>query len=226
MSSDDQPQSARSLFETGKRFYLATSGRQRDPAMALDYLERSAGLGYSPAQRLLGVVYLEGEMTPRNLPLALKWLTAAAGQGDQLARFNLAQMYALGRGVAKDWGRAHALLNGPGMGAVPEALELKRRLKEELARPYPNLSAALESDERGYRAGLSHRQKRYIPNFLDPGRGDDGAEFETWLGLNLGRLTAAQARDKLRLDLAEYYRRMVELHPAAARGAPAPAPTT
>ncbi|MDR1110911.1 MAG: sel1 repeat family protein [Deltaproteobacteria bacterium] len=214
MSSANPGESAQSLFEMGKRFYVSGPGREMDPALALEYFGKSAALGYSPAQRLLGVMYLDGDILPKDFALARKWLTLASDQGDQLAAYYLAQIYAQGLGVEKDWSLAHCLLSRRDVAVLPEALELRRKLKSELIRIYPNLSRALEDQEKDLRRRLTRRQHRFIPNFLDPARnGDDHREFDTWLSLNLGRISAQEAFDLLAKRMAEYYGDMAKLHP-------------
>jgi hypothetical protein len=208
--------SAKNIFETGKRFYVSTCGSDLDVSLALDCFERAAAMGYPPAQRLLGVIYLEGDKHPKNYDLARKWLSLASGHGDPMADYLLAQIYAQGLGVAKDWSKAYRFLSRQGVSNIPEAMELKRRLKSELINLYPNLSTALENHEKTIRHSLTHRQHRFIPNFLDPVRtGDSSTEFETWLSLNLGRITAQDAFNRLTTNMLEYYERMTGLYPAS-----------
>ncbi|MDR0356303.1 MAG: sel1 repeat family protein [Deltaproteobacteria bacterium] len=217
MPAVNPEESAESLFEKGKRFYLNTSERQQDPDMAVACFERSAALGYPPAQRLIGVLNLSGDIIAQNYAEAFKWLTLAAEKGDQLACFYLAQMYALGQGIAKDWAKAHFLLNRPGVSSIPEALELKRRLKEEIVRLYPNLAAALREDDKIWRLRLTRRQQRFIPAFLDCGRSQEGgSEFDTWLALNMGRIGAEEAYKTLKQLMDQYYADMIRRSPAEA----------
>jgi hypothetical protein len=217
MTSKTQPEeTAESLFETGKKFYLRGLDGDPDPLLAIDFIERSARMGFSPAQRLLGLIYQQGELVPADFPLARHWLTSAAAQGDTQAAFALALMYAKGQGVEKNWSMAHRILCRRDLLALPEALELKRRLKDELIRLYPDITQELEKLERPLRLGLNRRQARFIPRFLDINRSDnDHEEFATWLSLNLGRLTANQAFAKLSTHMKDYYRSMLALHSSA-----------
>ncbi|MDR3204966.1 MAG: sel1 repeat family protein [Deltaproteobacteria bacterium] len=205
------------LFEMGKKFYLTGPDRQQDPQLAVDFIERSARMGFSPAQRLLGLIYQQGELVPSDLSLARQWLTMAAANGDTQAAFALALMYAQGHGVEKNWSMAHRILCRQDLLALPEALELKRRLKDELISLYPNISQELEKAERPYRLNLNRRQTRFILPFLDNGRSDnDHEEFDAWLSLNLGRLTANQALTRLLSHLKNYYQSMLALYSGAA----------
>jgi hypothetical protein len=187
--------------------------------MAKNCFEKSAAMGHPPAQRLLGILYLEGEKHQKNYEQARQWLTLASDRGDQLATYYLAQIYAKGLGIPKDWSKAYGLLSLQGMSSIPEAIELKRKLKSELIRVYPNLSSALEGEEDKVRRGLTRRQHRFIPNFFDPVRNeDDYLEFETWLALNLGKISAKEAFEELAGQMREYYRSMTKLYPATTSG--------
>ena len=77
----------------------------------LDYLEKKQmqGLGlslmasafsnYAPAQAILGRYHLLGDVFPRDLVNALKWLEKAAEQDNASAMTALAAMYMFGDGV-------------------------------------------------------------------------------------------------------------------------------
>ncbi|MDR1608519.1 MAG: sel1 repeat family protein [Deltaproteobacteria bacterium] len=194
------------LFETGKKFYYSGRDGAGDPFLALAYFEKSARLGFAPAQRLLGVCLLEGQFAPQDLAQARVWLEKATLQGDPQATFSLAKMLALGLGLPKDWSRAYALLNQTQVRALPEARALMIRLKEELRSLYPNLLTALEREERLLRITLEPRRQRFTPPFLAPGRQELGREeFEIWLALNLGQATPESALVALKRCLNQYY---------------------
>jgi hypothetical protein len=193
----------------GKRFYVAGCEQDVDIDLAKDCFERSAEMGYPPAQRLLGVMYLEGDSIKQNYDQARMWLTKASLQNDLQATYFLAKIYAKGLGVTKDWSKAYDLLTSPGISSLPEALELKRRLKSEIIHLYPNLSSALEREEKKLRLSLNRKQHRVIPKFLDPVRTEEERqEFETWLSLNLGLISAPEAFARLVVCLKDYYRIM------------------
>lgn len=63
------------LYSVDGRFHRA------DPAVAIDHLQRAAQEGFSPAQWTLGVAYLEGKITKKNLRLAEAWLEQSNKQG-------------------------------------------------------------------------------------------------------------------------------------------------
>lgn len=206
MSQQAPSQEAELLFETGKRFYLEP--RQSDEGrMAAAYFERAALLGFAPAQRVLGIMLIEGDRVDRNPAEAVKWLQAACDQGDPQAAFRLALMSAQGDGSPKDWARAYELLLRPGVDALPEARELRRRLRSELLALYPGLIKILSKREAVYRASLNRDQSRKVFQFFDPtGDNGDPEEFKTWLALNLGRLTDDEALKRLAGFLDRYYR--------------------
>jgi hypothetical protein len=224
MSSDSAAPApaAEDLYETGKRLYLARPGRAGDPSMAAAYFERAAVMGHAPAQRVLGVMCLDGDQVERDQAKGAKWLEAAAEQGDPQACFRLALASALGEGVPKDWSRAYELLSRPMVLPLQEARELRRRLYGELVGLYPELAKALARREAPYRASLGRVQSQLAPPFLDQGRGGgDLAEFRIWLALNLGRLSAEEAFEALAERLDSYYRDRPQ-GPAAARTPPCP----
>lgn len=66
----------------------------QDDALALGWLIKSAGQGYSYAQSMLGMAYFEGNLglTP-DVEEALNWFLKAAAQGDAIAEFVLAGFY-------------------------------------------------------------------------------------------------------------------------------------
>ncbi|MDR1395154.1 MAG: sel1 repeat family protein [Deltaproteobacteria bacterium] len=203
------PDNPEALFETGKKFYFSARDSAADPALALAYFEKAALLGFAPAQRLLGISFLEGLVVPKDPLKARQWLEPAAQKGDVQAAYSLALIYAQGLGTPKNWSQAYHLLNRPGLESLPEARTLKIRLKEELISLYPNLAEALRSTEKVHRCELSLRQQRFILPFLTPGRLElDEDEFEIWLSLNLGRTSQENTLMALQKCLTLYYAQM------------------
>ncbi|MDR2441961.1 MAG: sel1 repeat family protein [Deltaproteobacteria bacterium] len=210
MTADTPEVQAELLFEQGKHFYLSSGDRVNDAELAVLYFQRAASLGYAPAQRLLGMIYLEGSLVERDPLKAFELFSSAAAKGDAQASYSLALMYAQGDAVEKDWSLAHELLSRPEVTILPEANELKRSLKWRLIELYPNLAETLRQAEKPYRASLNRSQLRFIPSFLDPGRHGDEDEFEIWLSLNLGKRQAEEALVLLTDKLDHYYRTMLE----------------
>jgi hypothetical protein len=217
------PEDARTIFETGKRLYLARPGQADDALMAAAYFERAALMGFAPAQRVLGIMCLEGDLVDKDPAKAARWLAEAAAQDDAQACFRLAVMCAKGESLPKDWSRAYELLSRPGVAALPEARELRRRLRNELIGLYPALAKAIADREGVYRAALDRHQRRSALPYLDPALDlGDRQEFEAWLGLNLGRLSAEAALGVIAGRLDDYYRRIVAPSPSAGQEPPCP----
>jgi TPR repeat protein len=82
--------------------YLHGNGVAKDTDVAVQWLERSAGQGYAPAQSDLGGLLLEGRNVARDTTRALNLLLKAAAQQDSGAFYNLGVMYRDGLGVAED----------------------------------------------------------------------------------------------------------------------------
>ena len=78
--------------------------REGDVASALHLLRTPAGAGHAAAQSLLAFILDRADFAVEALPL----YRAAAAQGDADAHAGLANLYLLGRGIAKDEKRAGA----------------------------------------------------------------------------------------------------------------------
>ncbi|MDR1576697.1 MAG: sel1 repeat family protein [Deltaproteobacteria bacterium] len=203
------------LFEAGKKFYFSGRDSANDPLLALSYFEKAAQMGYAPAQRLLGICLLEGQITPQDLGQAHYWLEKACQQGDPQAAYTLAKTMAQGQGTPKDWLRAYRLLNQPQVASLPEARALMLRLKEELRSLYPRLQAAILEEEKSLRLALEPKRQRFVPPFLAPGRLELGLEeFEIWLALNLGQVTPEDAWLALKKCLILYYDQKIPPDPS------------
>ena len=57
--------------------------------------ERAAEQGNAEAARYLGIIYLRGKGTVKDLVLAMKWLEESAAGGDELAKKNLVSLKAV-----------------------------------------------------------------------------------------------------------------------------------
>ena len=66
------------------------------------HLQRSAKLGYGPAQYELGLAYAAGDGLPQNLRLAAFWWQKAAENLDGAAQLQLGTAYAHGWGVQRN----------------------------------------------------------------------------------------------------------------------------
>lgn len=66
---------------------------------AVFWYKKSAGQGYSPAQRQLGDAYFYGHGVEKDVQLAIKWYKLAATQNNPVAQYNLGVCYTSGIGV-------------------------------------------------------------------------------------------------------------------------------
>lgn len=102
---------------------LADAGnaaRAGDYSKALSIYRSLAAKGDPKAQNSLGTMYYRGVGVEKNVPEAIRWLTAAAKGGDIHAETTLGAIYYSGDGVSADFRRAYqfastaAAANEPG----------------------------------------------------------------------------------------------------------------
>jgi hypothetical protein len=209
LSTDIADESPEAIFERAKRFYFPHQGADPDPEVALSLFRQAASLGYAPAQRLLGICLLEGSFCPKNLDQARFWLTEAASRSDPQACLSLALIYAQGLGTPKRWDLAWSLLSRPEAEALPEARELKMKLKAGLVALYPEINEAVAKAENARRALLDRRQTRFIAPFWPVGRLEGRqAEYFALLDLNLGKISREAALAAITKGLEDYYSEM------------------
>ncbi len=83
------------------------SGAASYDATIIELIRQSAEAGYAKAQRDLAGLYLEGaEGIAANKQQALEWFQKAASQGDQAARYYVADLLYRGEGVVQDKAKA------------------------------------------------------------------------------------------------------------------------
>ncbi|KAI9321852.1 hypothetical protein BX666DRAFT_1037864 [Dichotomocladium elegans] len=98
-------------YRLGMHYCDGSLGLQRDPVKAMHFFRQAAHLGYPPAQRRLGVMYLEGLNIPSAIyhaqiqqqkddGIARAWIEKAAFEGrDGQAYVLLGECYEKGRGI-------------------------------------------------------------------------------------------------------------------------------
>jgi localization factor PodJL len=94
---------ARGQFLMGVR---AAEGRgvEKNPATAIEWFQKSANAGFSPAQYRMGAMYERGsDGLPKDLAQAREWYEKAASSGNRKAMHNLAVLFAEGTGVAQSF---------------------------------------------------------------------------------------------------------------------------
>ena len=94
---------ADSCFEVGNDYYSGLNGTPQDFKQAAIWYTKSAEMGNSFGQNLLGSMYQHGQGVETNLPQAVTWFEASARQGNAEGQKNLGYMYYLGTGVQKDY---------------------------------------------------------------------------------------------------------------------------
>jgi TPR repeat protein len=97
------------LFEKGMNSLMGV-GASRNDLNAVDYLRRSAELGYPPAQVALGYFYDTGSVVSQDSGQAADWYKKAARQDNRLADWLLGRLYYNGNGVPRDLNAAESWL--------------------------------------------------------------------------------------------------------------------
>jgi len=91
--------------------YLKGQGVERDPGIALQWIEKAADQGYADAQYALGAMYLAGRGALQSFPLAFQQFERAAQQNHPEAQYSLGVMYRNGQGVPVDKSKAYVWFN-------------------------------------------------------------------------------------------------------------------
>ncbi|TIL59569.1 MAG: peptidoglycan-binding protein [Mesorhizobium sp.] len=98
---------AKALFEIGSR-YAESRGVKQDMAAAAKWYEKSAELGFAPAEYRIGNFYEKGTGVARDVKKAKTWYQLAAAQGNASAMHNLAVLFAMAAdGVTDNESAAH-----------------------------------------------------------------------------------------------------------------------
>ena len=96
-----QSASPEALYERGVDA-ITGIGPSRNDALGIDYFQRSAGLGYGPAQIALAYYYETGTSVARDPGQAVDLYRKAAQQGDPLAGWLAGRLFFLGAAGARD----------------------------------------------------------------------------------------------------------------------------
>ena len=134
-------------------------------------LMASAYSDYAPAQAILGRYHLLGEVFPRDLPNALKWLEKAVAQDYAPAMTTLAAMYMFGDGGEgqrqEGGGAAHPGHRAGGRGSPVRAGRVQREGHRRQQGPAGRQSLVREGRPEGhYRErpyGVRQRNRKGIP---------------------------------------------------------------
>ena len=95
----------------GPRDAAARHGRKKeDPVRALPILQKAADLGVREAMTEVGLAYLHGEGTPKDVAEAERWFQKASDHGDPAGMLILGESYLSGKGVKQDNAKALKLI--------------------------------------------------------------------------------------------------------------------
>ncbi|MEM5500029.1 peptidoglycan-binding protein [Ahrensia kielensis] len=98
---------AKALYLVGDYYFGGVAGQSgNDLSKALEWYEKSADLGYAPAQYRIGNFYEKGFGGTRDLTKAKTWYQMAASQGNAAAMHNLAVLLANGPDGTPDFASA------------------------------------------------------------------------------------------------------------------------
>jgi len=86
--------------------------------------------GNPAAQFHLGLMYANGDGTPRDRAEAARWYRESASRGFAAAQRNLGLVYSAGDGVARDYVQAYAWIN---LAAAQGNTEVNRQARRDLA---------------------------------------------------------------------------------------------
>lgn len=219
-------------LDKGAEFYkrgmnaLLGSGPSQNNQTAIQLLQTSAQLGYSPAYTVLGYFYDTGTIVPSDPGQAAEWYLKAANEGDPLGQWLLGRLYFTGAGMQRDLNNAERFLQQAAQQEDPFAEYLLGSVKLERQ----NYKAAADLFRKAAEQGLPQAQKQ-LGQMLEQGQGipENKQEAYVWLFVSfdagnqsvandlsalegdLGSKNLEQAKDKAR-DLESNVRRTSVAH--------------
>jgi TPR repeat protein len=165
------------LFDKGMNSLIGV-GVSRNDLNAVDYIRRSAELGYAPAQVVLGSFYDTGFRLSQNSMQAVDWYKKAAQHDDRLADWLLGRIYFVGIGIPRDLSAAESWLQKAVDQDDPFGEHLLGMIKLE-RNDYPK---AAELFRKAAMQGLPQAQHQ-LGELFQQGRGvsADKSEAYVWL---------------------------------------------
>jgi TPR repeat protein len=88
-------------YLTGRKYFLG-KGVPEDCAEAVKWYRMAAERGHADAQRILGMIYKNGDYLEKDYTEAVKWYRKAAEQGKTVAQYELGDCFECGYGVPQD----------------------------------------------------------------------------------------------------------------------------
>lgn len=92
--------------DIGMRYLTGADGWTRDGKKGLELITKAADLGDAESQYNLGLLYMDGELVPKDVKKAAQLWKKAADLGHAMVQFNLGLMYHSGDGVEKSYKQA------------------------------------------------------------------------------------------------------------------------
>lgn len=184
------------LYEKGMNNLMGI-GISRNDLNALDYLRRSAELGYPQAQVVLGYFYDTGSLVTQDQGQAADWYRKAAKQDDRLADWLLGRLLYRGNGVPRDLNAAETWLQRAANQGDPFGQQLLRSIRLE-RNDYPK---AAEWFRKAAMQGMPQAQAQ-LGQLLKDGRGMTTDKFEAyiWLSVSFDAGNQAVAPDLAALE--------------------------
>jgi TPR repeat protein len=168
---------AAQLYEKGMNNLMGV-GVSRNDQNAVDYLRRSAELGYPPAQVALGYFYDTGSVVSHDPGQAADWYQKAAKQDDRLAEWLLGRLYYAGNGIPRDLNTAESWLQKAANQGDPFGQQLLGLVRLE-KNDYANASGWFR---KAAMQGLPQAQAQ-LGELLRDGRGVTPDKFEAYVWL-------------------------------------------
>lgn len=168
---------ARELFEKGMNA-LEGSNATRSSINAIEYIRRSAELGFAPAQVVLGYFYETGRATPPDLREAFEWYKKAAQQDDSLAQWQVGRLLYTGFAPTRDLNEARNWLDKSAENGDPFAQYLLGRIALERNDYVQSAQRFKQAAEQG----LPQAQQR-LASLLRDGQGVPQNKFDAYVWL-------------------------------------------
>jgi TPR repeat protein len=165
------------LYEKGMNSLMGI-GISRNDLNAVDYLRRSAELGYPQAQVVVGYFYDTGSVVTQDPGQAADWYKKAAKQDDRLADWLVGRLYYTGSGVPRDLNAAETWLQRAANQGDPFGQQLLGSIRLE-RNDYPK---AAEWFRKAAMQGMPQAQAQ-LGQLLREGRGVTADKFEAYVCL-------------------------------------------
>jgi len=179
------------LFELGMGDLMGV-GPGRNEREALDFLRRSAELGYPPAETVMGYFADTGTLIPKEPQQAADWYKKAAQQGDVVGAWLLGRSYFAGDAVPRDLNQAATWLQRAASQGNPFSQYLLGQVKLERN----DYAGAADLFRKAAMQGLPQAQQQ-LGLLLENGRGVDPDKYDAYIWLLLSAQSGTTVADHL-----------------------------